>query len=51
MTLEELSRVSEAMGIQSDLLCIFLSTGRWIRSRVAPFGAKQVGYRCQYLHK
>ena len=44
MTLEELSRVSEAMGIQSNLPCFFLWTRRWIRSLVS----RLVGIRGRY---
>jgi hypothetical protein len=51
MTFEELSRVSQAMGIQSDLLCLFLSTDRGIRSHISPFVRIQVCYRRQYLYQ
>jgi hypothetical protein len=51
MTFEELSRVSQAMGIQSDLLCFFLSTSKWIRSLDSPFVTIRVRYGRQYLYR
>ncbi len=50
MALEELSRVSRAMGIQSNLLCFFLSTRRWVRSFDRPFIAIRVRDGHEYLY-